>query len=371
LVKSLVDGYGRIKDPQTQKEVKIDIDTLPWYAVYGKALEAFKAPKPNYQSILAMLKPFVDKHKAKQLPELDPQFLQEMLGMALRVYVLTGDTKSAKEILDVFLEASNFDEANQKLRGLVVQMIAQVKALKEQGDPVKAEYEATVRKYRDFLDQLAKLGDGPKSPDTLRFLATSYSGLGVHDKSAELLAKYPKPEPTGDPEVDKKNKSFYNGVQLMYVQELRLAGKYKEATETLGRILESDWGKNNLEAKKERIYLYEDQKDYFNAANQWNTLMRQLGPHIEKDAKLKEQYNECYYRLCVNVYRHGTNRKTEEQRAKTIKQAAEFIHKLELSDPTMGGLKNRYLDFLKKEPPLKEQYDLLKNASSSTQGQGK
>src|SRR5207253_1299887 len=120
-----------------------------------------------------------------------------------------------------------------------------------------------------------------------------------HDDAARLLSAYPAPQPGDPPE----KVSFYHSMLLLRARELRLAGQLDRAAAAIAEILASDWGKNSLDAKKEEIALMEDGQKFAQAARAWVELMNALRPQIERSARLRDQYFECYYRLTLCRYR--------------------------------------------------------------------
>ena len=85
---------------------------------------------------------------------------------------------------------------------------------------------------------------------------------------------------------------------------------------------------------------------------------------IDQNARLRDQYFDCYYHLVHCRCQHAKKLTDEEKRRTAFRRAAGLIVKLETTMPDMGGssLKKRY-EALLQEPALKEQYDELKKGS--------
>src|SRR5262249_33240197 len=120
----------------------------------------------------------------------------------------------------------------------------------------------------------------------------------------------------------------------------------------------------NLDAKKEAIYLVQDQEKYGAAANQWDALIKQLMPNINQPG-MKEQYFECYFNLTFCVVKSTPKAKDDATKARLFKQAGNLIVSLEKQYPDDGGEEwhSRYLDLLDTTPELKKEYDALKAAA--------
>jgi hypothetical protein len=228
-----------------------------------------------------------------------------------------------------------------------------------------------VANFSSFLDELAKQPAKDMKPEVIRFIAFSYAGLDKHAKAAELLAKIPKPEPSQNADPEKKQKedqerqAFYHAARLLYARELRLGKQYEEAGKVLKEITSTEQGKRSIDAQKEQNFLLEDQEKYAPAFRAWDAMMKMLKPQVTKDAKIKEQYYECYYHLTYCYAKNAAKIPDDAKRREAMKKAAGFITKLESNLPDMGGeaLKKRYEELLQKEPLLKEQYDELKKTS--------
>lgn len=363
----------RFEGAQLEKSVRDElvpaIAALPLYAQLGEANLAFRAGR--YADVRKLTDPFVTQLKDGKLPNMkDTQLIQGMLGLSLRANVREGDTKRAREVLDLLQQSASGLQggATEILVELVQQLRGQVEELRKKGKSAEAELDKTVSTFSAFLDELAKQPAQGQSPELIRFLAYSYAGLDKHDQAVALLEKIAKPAPSTNPDKEvqarenQEKDQFYHSVRLLLARELRLAGQFDRATQVLKEILASDLGKHSLDATKEKILILEDQKNYVAAAKEWNSLMNALRDKLN-DPKMKEQYFECYYHFTRCYYLNGTRMKDETKKQNSIKRAASFIINLENKLPDMGGFKRSYDELLEKEAPLKLAYDEQKKAS--------
>jgi hypothetical protein len=286
----------------------------------------------------------------------------------LRANVQEGNTKRAHEILTKMLdkkEEGDLEGTSAILGELVGQLRSQVEELREKGPSAKKELDRTVSKFSAFLNELAKQPVDRLGPDLVRFLAFSYAGLQKHEEAAEFLSRIPEPQADGDkktPDPDKVN--FYRGIQLMYVKELRLAKKFDKARDELKKILRTDWGQRGFDAKKELNWLWEDEGNFNAAAKGWNDMMTNIRPLIEKNAKFKDLYYECYYHVVYSLYKNALAIKDKTRQRENIRKAANWYIKLKQSKPDMGGenLKRLYDDLLQNEAPFKKECLALEKA---------
>jgi len=349
------------------------VEGQPFYADYGQAELAFRAG--NYGETLKLVNPFVGQLKGDKLGWFkDTSLIRNMLGLALRANVQQGNKGQAREILDLLQKkgAAGALEggATAILVDLVQQLKGQVEDLRKRGKPAEAELHKTVRNFSEFLDELAKQPPESMTPEVVRFLAFSYASLDQHAKAAALLKGIPRPEPSRAADKDKaarddqEKQAVYHSVRLLYCRELRLSKQFAAADTVLKEILKTNLGRRSLDARKERILLMEDRGQYFQAAREWSTLMKDLRQRLG-DNKLKEQYFEAYYHLVYSYYKHASGMKDEAKQAAGIKKAAGFITALEGRLPDMGGggLKKQYDELLAKERPLKAAYEALKKDS--------
>ncbi|HEV3261406.1 MAG TPA: hypothetical protein VG013_31430 [Gemmataceae bacterium] len=355
-----------------RQDLQAAVDGQPFYAEYGQAEVAFRAG--NYADALKLVEPFVKQLKEDKLGWFkDTSLIRNILGLALRADVQQGNKDQAKEILDLLQKkgaGSLEGGATAILVDLVQQLKTQVEDLRKRGKPAEEELQKTVKSFSEFLDELAKQPPKTLTPEIVRFLAFSYASLDEHAKAAALLKEIPKPEKSHAADKDKAAKedqekvAVYHSVRLLYCRELRLSKQFAAADMVLKEVMATGIGKRSLDARKERILLMEDKRQYFQAATEWNKLMKDLRPRLS-DNRLKEQYFEAYYHLTYSYYKHASGLKDEHKKAAGIKKAAGFITALESKLPNMGGggLKKQYDELLAKERPLNVEYKALKKSS--------
>src|SRR5262249_20848923 len=114
---------------------------------------------------------------------------------------------------------------------------------------------------------------------------------------------------------------------------------------------EINWGRRDLNALLEEIYLYIDLKYYGAAVNHANAVLEILRPLIKSGGQVKERYFETYYLFVYAWYKYGLSQKDPTKAAEHIKKAAERLNKLAASDPNLGGdeSKKRFDDLLNSE----------------------
>jgi hypothetical protein len=345
---------------EVRKDLQPAVEALPLYAQYGRADTEFRAG--HLAEVRKLLDPVVDQAAKNTLPAVkDPSLVRGMLGLALRARVREGDSTGAQQVLSLLLtrSANDLEGTAAIFTELVQQLKTQVDELRRKGPDAQGELDKTVASFTAFLDELAKQPPDKLKPDVIRFLALGYSGLGKHEQAAELLARIPA-SPAGDAD----QQTFSHAVRLMYARELRQAHKFDQAGRAIQEILQTDWGKRNLEARKEQIILRQDQGQWAPAARDWGALMVTLKPQIDKSAKLREQYFECYYYFTYCLYQNALRLADPAKKKASILRAANLIVNLEKAQPNMGGdvLKARYDELLQKEDALRQRYEELKKA---------
>jgi hypothetical protein len=346
-------------EAEAQKELKGFIEELPLYAAYGKADAEFRAGK--FGDALKVISPIADQLKQNQLPEVkDPQLLRGMLGLGLRAAIREGQTGRGQELLALLLEksAGGLEGASNVLTDLVQQLKGQIEELKAKGPAAKPELEKTMSSFAAFLDSLSRQPER-LSPDLLRFVAFSNAGLDRHMEASLLLEKYPEPK-ADDPE----KMAFYRAVRMLYLKELRLSRQYGKAREEIKKIL-GTWGSKNVDVLGELVQILEDEEKFGVAARQWNELMLKLRPQIEKNAKLRDKYFDCYYHMVYCFYKNAMRLTDQGKKQEYVRKAAGFINTLKKRQPDMGSdvLKKKYDDLLQKEDYLKQQLNELEKGS--------
>jgi hypothetical protein len=361
------DGAKAKLDKELKDEVEPVLKVLPVYAEYGLADVRFS--KGNYEEVLKILDPVITDLGENKLDLKDPKGTRNIRGLALRAHIHEGNTKKAKEILGQILakqEEGDLEGTSAILNELVVQLRSQVEELREKGPSGQKQLDETVSKFSAFLNDLGKQPD-QLGAELVRFLALSYASLHKHEEAAEFLGRIPEPKPaSGKESVDPEQLANYRGIQMMHVKELRLAKKFDKAREELKKLLVTDWGKRGFEAKKELHFLWEDEASFGAAAKGWNDMMTNIRPLMEKQAKYKDLYYECYYHVVFCLYKNALTIKDKTRQRENIRKAANWYVKLKQNKPDMGGdeLKKLYDDLLQSEELLKRECELLEKGSN-------
>lgn len=355
LTNQLVDKLATVKNAPLREEIDPILKAMPLYAKYGKADNLFRSDQSDrFAKVRALIDPVVNDLLQKKLTLTDPTLLRGILGLALRSSVFDDQMSRAKEILKLLQDsAGDFENQNAILVDLVQQLKSQIDELTKKGQ--KAELDKTVSKFSKFLDELAKQPLKDMKPENVRFLAYSYSGLGKHKEAAAMLAKISEPPK----EAKEEERKFYNIVRVMYAREARLGGDHPTASKVIQEVMNTDFGKRSLDAKKEEIFLLEDKKKYGAAANAWNRMLGDLKKIRESNPQAGEMYNDCLYRYISCMYKFAMGTDNDAKKRDYIKRAAQLIVNLRSADEKMGGMKERYDELLQKEPLLKAQVDEL------------
>jgi hypothetical protein len=377
-------------DQATHDKMISDLEGQVLFAKYFVADADYKAGQ--YAKVSTSLAPVIVDVKAKKLGVLEKelQLRWALLGLALKAQVQQGNIPGAKDVLDVIQSLGEKDDAGNNTTQTLVQIIQmlkdQIQEIRRKGD--KDKLAKTIASFAVFLDALAKNQEKNKTPEITLLLSTGYASVDNHKKAAQILEDYLKAHPEEPPAPMKKgeqptlDRARFELINVSHIRALRQSGQVAAAWKKMDEITEAKegkpgWGTKNLEAIKEKNFLLMEgrpAKDdptklvplFGRAAEGWNGLVNTLQGQVGRgDARLREQYYECYYWLVYCWYKHGqryTDAKDEKKRADAIKQAASFIIKLEEKTPDLGGdaSKARFDDLLKAEPALKEQYDALK-----------
>jgi hypothetical protein len=352
-------------DEAARKELRPRVRALTLLAKYGEADTAFRAGQ--YGQAAAVLEPIINGLRnpaaAPDLAEIkDPGLIQSLVGLAMRANVQDNKIDRAKDLLEL-LQKSAPENSMDLLRDLVRQLSVQIQELRANGESAKEQLDNTVASFSVFLDELAKQ-KGPR-PELLLFLAESYASLDKHSRAAELLARIPEPQSEGGKAPDPKKVQLYRAARILRVRELRHAREFTKAKADLDEILGTPekprWGQSFLDVRKERVFLLEDQNKFTGkdgAVAEWTQMVKQLRPRIE-DARVKEQYFECYFHLTHSIYKYALTFADPARRQKEIQKAANFVVQLKVTQADMGGeaSKKRFEELLQKEPPLRKACD--------------
>jgi hypothetical protein len=373
-LRALADALAKALDNAADKikaEHRINVRVLKLYADLGRAEAEYIAG--HYSKASELVDPLVSAMKdpahaveTNEVKEKDPGLVRAIVGLALRADVQDAKMARAKDMLE-FLQKTFPDDALKILIQFVQQLNSQVQQLRDRGEPAKKDLERTVANFSAFLGELSKQQEKNPKPELLLFLVSSYSSLGEHKTAAKLAEQIPEPKlVAGKETTDPKVVQSYHLSRILQVRELRLAKDFAAAESTLKWILATPWGQNNLEVRKERVLLLEDQEKFAGtdgAVLGWNNLMQTLKPRLG-DNKVKEQYFDCYYHLTWCLYQHALKAVNVQQKAKGIRSAAAMIERLEAqADAASDPARKKLTELLKKEPLLKQAYDKLKRPS--------
>jgi hypothetical protein len=346
-------------DEQTKNDLRPAIEALPLYALYGRASLAYQARK--YAEAREMLAPFLTQWIAGESPKTkDSQLLASLLRLGLGASVLENDLKEARRLLSL---SSHDYLGDQKGSGILFEVVqdlrAQIEGLRENGADAQGKLDKATAAFGAFLDELTRQPVEKQTPELIRIVAIGYAGLEQHHRAADLLERVPPPSAS-----DQEKETLYHAIRLLYARESRLAKEFSKAGQALTEILAADWGQRSIDARKEQILLLEDEGKFPQAIRAWTELMAGVRRQIDQNARLRDQYFDCYYHLVHCRCQHAKKLTDEEKRRTALRRAAGLIVKLETTMPDMGGssLKKRY-EALLQEPALKEQYDELKKGS--------
>jgi hypothetical protein len=357
LAENLLTRFGQATlDERTKTELRPAIEALPLYALYGRAAVAYQARR--YAEVRNLLAPLLTRWTSGEPPKTkDPQLLASLLGLGLRASVLESDLKQAQRLLAL---ASHDSLGEQKGNAVLFEVVSdlrgQIEDLREKSAP--AELDKATAAFGAFLDELAAQPAEKQSPELIRMVAVGYASLDQHRRAAELLERVPAPGA-----ADHDREALYHGVRVLYARELRLAKELGKAGQVLTEILAADWGQRSIDARKEQIFLLEDEGKFAPAIRAWTELMTSVRRQIDQNARLRDQYFDCYYHLVHCRCQHAMKLSDDEKKKAALRRAAGLIVKLETTMPDMGSdaLKKRYQTLLR-DPALKEQYDELKKA---------
>jgi tetratricopeptide (TPR) repeat protein len=356
-------------DEKTRTQYQPEVGVLTLYAKLGRAEAEYGAGR--YAEARKLLEPIVAQAKdpAQQAQvaawkEKHAALLQALLGLALRASVLDNKVEEGKSLLEL-LQKSFPDNSQDIQIQLVRKLEEQVQRLRQQGEPAKGQLDKTIHDFSAFLDELLKQEEKSPRSDVLLFLAHAFSSLDNHTRAAELSGRIAEPKAAeGDKAPDAKQLQIYHAARMLAARELRLAKQFDRADAAIKEILATDWGKRNLEVKKERVLIVQDREHYAEAATEWNALMRTLRPRLQ-DNEIRKNYFDCYYNFVYSIYKNAGQSSDAQRQAKYIHTAANYIYQFEAktkSDPVSELCKKRFQELLERELPLKEQYEQLKKA---------
>jgi hypothetical protein len=241
------------------------------------------------------------------------------------------------------------------------------------------------------------------------FLALGFDSLDRPAQAVELLTSIPppaeknpgdppKPPVDNAPEAEKtkyeaarakyeQDKTAYDSAmrtywfkQLSEARALRKAGsleadkekrvKYfqdadKLLDEMIGTSKSPGWAFNSLEARREKIFVLEDQNLFRPALSKWTEMLQPFRkfsspPKDAKEARIREAYYEVRFYMTRLIYKSQLKVKDEKKKLAAIRTLADQIVDLEKNPKTadFGGanVKKLYEDWLEDEELMRKAY---------------
>lgn len=360
--------------PTIAKQLKTARDKVneirkPYGNLEQKAEEAAKEGKDLNDADKAKLAELSEKiGPYLQTLQRDGSLYRSLLLVSIRGSIMLGNKPRARLEVESLNKVAAEDRVavHEYYKQLVGDIRMQIKDLTAKNE--KDKLDKLVSSFVSFLDEL--VAKSPKLDNAMIFfLAYSYSSLDrpeEHIKAANLVGKIPEPKAQPPMKLDPKEEATWKFARLMYARELRLGKKFPEARKVLDEIFARDWGKG-FDVRKEIAETWEDEEKYGAAAKEWSAIIGSFGPKPDfANAKTKENYFEARYNYIYCLYMFAKNLNDPKLAAKKpeyIKRSATLILQLESTPPgDMGGeqFKKRYDELLRKEEPLRKDYEALK-----------
>jgi hypothetical protein len=288
-----------------------------------------------------------------------------LLNMALKSDLLSGQLPQAREALKAMKSLAD-DSAGDKTADTLKMLAVLSKQLL---DDIRSKDPSSVNKTTAGLQDL--LGDAIKdkkdlNSEALLALSQVYSALDQYGKASDELAKIKAPKDDA-PDVEK---GIYRAARILYVRQLRMLRELDKAEAAMVEIMGKPgdktpgWGRRSVEARKEYIQVLEARDKWMAAAAEANSLVAALAKDYESDPRKKEDYFECNYHVVLGLLRDAqrNHKKGEAKYDKDIKDAARFIHNLEVRVKGFGpeSSERRFKELLASEPELKTEYEKMK-----------
>lgn len=389
LGKKLVALLPRLKLESVVSEAQLKgfqqaAESIVLYALYGKAEADYRAG--HFVKVADQLDPLVKEIAAGKYTELkeNQRLLTGLLGMSFRSNLQAERLQRGMEIIEVWkgVEKDNKDLIPNILKQTVAILKKQVEELRKKKD--KDRLDKTVSGFSAFLD---RVGKDPKSltPDFMLLLAQSYAGIGKYDKALELLDKFLKQVKVPDAKATPQQAAPYRLARTLQIHTLRLKGKEnndkksldqasKLMDEIMGTEAKPGWGKRDLSALVEQLYVFRDLGFYGAAVNRGNALLKILLPKLAQGGAMRDRYFEVYFLFVECYYKYGQGKKTPAERTTAIAKAAQYYLKLETNQPTLGGeeSKKRFEDLFesKEGAELKAAVEVLRKSGAGAAGTG-
>lgn len=355
LPKARLDPDGA-KSRDLQGKLTINADTLRLFASQSQAGLWIKENK--LKEALDLINPIIQQIKDGQNEAVkkDPNLASGFLNLALRASIQGRDIARAREILAVMrqMDTAGGDQAAKTQLALVYSLASQVaQDLKAISDP--AQKEGLQKGMAAVIEEMAV--NAPKwNAENTRILALSFGALGLHKRAVEVLqAQVDKvqAEMKADPAKFKQD-GVGQALLFTFVKELRYDGRAAEARafleDWMGTTKSPGWAANSVEARIERLYQLDLEEKYGEAANQANTLVRQM-VNKASDNLYKERYLEAYWHMVQAFWKYGKSKMDSGQ----MDRAASLMVQLLKNWPDYGSAdsKARFEALLAAEPDLK------------------
>lgn len=358
-------------------------ESLHLYALYGRAFADYTAK--SYGAVAAHLDPLINDIGAGKFVELkeNQRLLTSLLGLSLRSNLQTERLTRAMEVLRIWkaVDKEDKDAIGKILRQTVAVMKKQVDDLRKNKD--KAQLAKTMAGFNAFLNAVVK-EEKVLAPDFKFLLAQSYLSVSEYAKAIDMLEKLIKdldkdPKASLKPDAkgtDPKTVGLHRLAHVMLVRALRLRGNEekdeklkKKAEELIDAIVGADatkpnWGRRDVNALLEQIYVYRDLAYFGAAVNRANALLGVLQKQLNKGGAVRDRYFEAYFLFVDCYYKYGQSQAKPAERAENIQKAASHLAKLIATQPAMGGeeSKKRFDDLLNSPEgaELKAAYEQIK-----------
>ncbi len=381
---------------ENRDTINLELRVMRKYADLGMAEVQYREGK--FDEVMKVTRPTVDAVKKLDngkdpIRMRDYQVTGDLLGLALRAEVRKGNIAEAKTLLDTVKRLA--DDGDQKadagvnkasdrvVQNLLTEIAAQVVDLKNR--KADTELKKVVGSFSTFLDTLLKDTDLRKMPMGERLLlAKAFSGLGMHDKAAELYEQVQPPVKLLESkkaikdfdEAEIRELADYWSAVWEHVKELRAAKNYAAAFKILDGV-RGDPKQGHKEVKgwlnhpkalfampqgqMEKNFILEDDKKYGAATQGWNAFMK-AASNKPNDTKIERAYFDAYFYGTRTLYLYAMNDPGVKSKDKMLDFAAKRIVELEFSKNKKGWemTSDRFEQLLKSEPMLKNAYDRLK-----------
>lgn len=332
------------------------------YAAYGKANDAMTKNDPA--KVGPALAPIIAGINDKKMDALkgNLNLANAILNLEMKASIGQNQLDRTRRAVQAYQvlndEGGDVPPVLKQLVGLIR---GQIDELRKKGDPDALGN--AVLGFSAILDDLTKKQD-KASAEFFLLTATCYTSLDQFGKAVELLQKVAEP-PAGTDEKDRAV-LVYREAQIQLAKAYRLEKKLDEAKAAMKAIMgegaKAGWGRKNLGALKEQMFLYLDQDDFASAHSVASQVSAALVKQAERDAKLRGEYLDAYYHMTYSLVKLAANQKQPNQRKVALDNAARAVVDLEKRYPDLGGEASaqRYKDLLATEADLQKAYDVLK-----------